>query len=189
MAMIQAVVIGASAGGVELLHHVLPQFPANVPFFVALVQHNKRDRHSYLCDTLQRVCALAVEEAEDGMMTKDGYLYLAPADYHLLIESPHMLALSLDPPEHYCRPAVDPLFSSAADCLGNRVAGAIFSGMGSDGALGLRAIHEAGGRCLVQSPPSAEYPSMPKAALAQVADAYLFEPDDFYRDLQQVNLL
>jgi len=178
--MIQAVVIGASAGGVETLHRVLPQFPATIPYFICLVQHHKRNNYSYLCETLQRACTLTVEEAEDGTATENGHLYLAPADYHLLIESPHQLSLSLDAPEHYCRPAVDPLFTTAADCFGHRLLGAIFSGMGSDGALGLRAIHEAGGHCLVQSPQSTDYPSMPEAALAQVADAKQFEPDRFY---------
>lgn len=180
---LRAVVIGASAGGVELLHRILPQIPAAVPWFVALVQHTRRGSHALLRDTLDRACRLAVVEAEDGMRTAAGRLYLAPADYHLLIEPPGRLALSLDPPEHYCRPAIDPLFASAADCFADRLAGVILSGMGHDGAAGLRAIHARGGRCLVQEPASAAFPAMPEAALGAVPDAHRFTPDAFFATL------
>jgi len=179
----KAVAIGASAGGVETLHQVLSQLPVTFPYSVFLVQHRKDHGRNYLCQTLQRVCSIPVVEAEDKMPINAGHLYVAPPDYHLLVESPFALALSLDAAIHYCRPAIDLLYISAAEAFGNRLIGAIFSGMGCDGAVGLRKIHQLGGRCMIQSPRTTEYPSMPQAALKAVPDASTFAPDDFYRVL------
>jgi len=184
--MVKAVAIGASAGGVETLHQVLSQLPETLPYALFIVQHRKDNGHNYLCQTLQRVCHLPVVEAEDKMTIRAGHLYVAPPDYHLLIESQSALALSLDAPLHYCRPAIDLLYSSAAAVFGQHLIAAVFSGMGCDGAVGLRKVHQLGGRCMVQLPQTTAYPSMPQAALNAVPDASTFAPDVFFQTLSNL---
>jgi len=120
-----------------------------------------------------------VLEAEDKMRIRSGYLYVAPPDYHLLIESPHHIALSVDEPVHYCRPSVDMLFESAAAVFKSHVIGIIMTGMGHDGAQGLLDIHQTGGLCAVQDPATAAYASMPESALSNVPDAQVFSPETF----------
>lgn len=176
---IKALVLGASAGGLKVLATILPQLPEHLPFAVFLVQHQKATGKHYLSSVLSDLSPLPVHEAEDKMTIKAGHLYVAPADYHLLIESPHQLALSLDEPVHYCRPSVDMLFESAADVFRSHVIGIILSGMGCDGAEGLKEIHQAGGLCAIQDPNTAAYPSMPESALVKVPDAQSMIPESF----------
>jgi len=174
-----ALVIGISAGGLKLLSTILPQVPAHLPFPIFLLEHQKASGKHYLCSILNNLCPLPVLEAEDKMRFKPGHVYVAPAGYHLLIESPHHLALSLDEPVHSCRPSIDVLFESAADVFGSHLIGIILTGMGHDGANGLKAIHQAGGLCAVQNPDTAAYPSMPESALAMVPDAQHIIPESF----------
>jgi len=186
--MFKAMTIGASAGGVEVLHQVLPQLPTDLAYPVFIVQHRKDCGINYLCQTLEHACHLPVIEAEDKMETQPGHIYLAPPDYHLLIESPEMLALSMDAPIHCCRPAVDLLFSSASEVYGENLIGVIFSGMGRDGAAGLHHIDQTGGVSMIQSPLTTQYPSMPKAAHKAVPNATIFAPFDFYRTITRLEI-
>ncbi|MDX8391140.1 MAG: chemotaxis protein CheB [Mariprofundaceae bacterium] len=176
---IRAMVIGISAGGVQVLSKIMPQLPEKTPFPIFLVEHTKASGKHYLCDILNEVCALPVCEAEDKMRIEPGHVYLAPPDYHLLIESSDSIALSMDNPVHYCRPSIDMLFESAADVFRSHVLGIVCTGMGRDGADGLLEIHQAGGVCAVEDPATAEYPFMPQAALASVPDAQRISPDKF----------
>jgi len=180
---IDALVMGASAGGVKLLSTLLPQLPEQLPFPVFIVVHQKAGGTHYLGSILNDHCRLPVHEAEDKMTIEPGHVYLAPADYHLLIETPDAIALSCDEPVHCCRPSVDMLFESAADVFQARLLGIILTGMGCDGAAGLKAIHQAGGLCAVQDPTIAAFPSMPEAAIASVPDAQIINPDIFEHDL------
>ncbi len=167
----EAIVIGASAGAFEALSHVLPSLPANYPLPVIIVVHLPQDRKSIFAELFQRVCKIAVREAEDKEPIESGSAYFAPPDYHLLVEVNKSLALSSDEPILYSRPSIDALFESAADAYGSGLIAVVLTGANSDGANGLRAVVEAGGTALVQDPDGAYASAMPAAALAACASA------------------
>jgi two-component system chemotaxis response regulator CheB len=167
------VVIGTSAGGLAALQVLLPGLPQDFPWPVILVQHRGREAGSGLCDFLQKSSGLPVLEPEDKETIAPGRVYLAPRDYHLLIEGRHF-ALSTDAPVCYARPSIDVLFESAADAYGKGVIGVILTGKNRDGARGLAAIKGGGGLAVIEDPATAESREMPEAALAAtVADRVL----------------
>lgn len=167
---VEAVVIGGSAGSVAALGELLPGLPADYPP-VLVVVHVLPTSPNPLGNLFARSCALRVANVEPGEPIERGALYFAPADYHLLVEPDRRCALSIEPPVLFSRPAIDVLFDSAADVYGPALAGVILTGASSDGALGLRAVHQRGGRTFVQDPSTAEVAVMPAAALAAVPDA------------------
>jgi two-component system chemotaxis response regulator CheB len=162
---IDAVVIGASAGGVEALTAILPALSPQLLPPVFIVLHLPRDKPSVLAEIFARKCAVPVREAEDKETVARGTIYFAPSNYHLLVDVGPQLSLSADDPVHHSRPSVDVLFESAADVYGRRLLGIILSGANEDGACGLAAIHDAGGVTVVQSPETARAPNMALAAL------------------------
>jgi two-component system chemotaxis response regulator CheB len=164
---IEAVVIGASAGGIEALSVVLPALPAGLRVPVLVVLHLPRERPSLLVDVFEPKCAVPVREAVDKEPIAAGTVYFAPPDYHLLIDEGPAIALSDDEPVHHSRPSVDVLFESAADAFGAGVLAILLTGGNEDGAAGLAAVREAGGTVVVQDPEEAYAPTMVTAALAR----------------------
>ena len=164
---IDAVAIGASAGGVEVLSVLLSALPASCRASFFIVVHIPRERPSLLADVFGAKCALPVREAEDKEPVQPGTVYFAPPDYHLLLDRGPVLALSSDEPVHFSRPSIDVLFDSAADIYGERLLGLILTGANQDGAEGLAAVGRAGGRTVVQEPSSAAVPFLPEAALQE----------------------
>jgi two-component system, chemotaxis family, protein-glutamate methylesterase/glutaminase len=148
-------VIGSSSGHTHLLHQILENVPADFPAPVAVVQHRLVGSDDTLAHALQRATRLRVVEAEDKLPLETGCLYLAPADYHLLIEDGHC-ALSTEPPVRLARPSIDVLFESAADAYGCRLAALLLSNAGQDGTHGLAAIRAQGGIILDQELRSSE---------------------------------
>jgi two-component system chemotaxis response regulator CheB len=162
---IDAVVIGASAGGIEALTVLLPALSRELRPPVFIVLHLPRDRPSVLADIFAQKCAVPVREAEDKEMVTPGTVYFAPSDYHLLVDQGPQLALSADDPVHHSRPSVDVLFESAAHIYKDRLLGIILTGANEDGASGLAAVHDAGGVTIVQRPDTARAPHMALSAL------------------------
>jgi two-component system, chemotaxis family, protein-glutamate methylesterase/glutaminase len=162
---IDAVVIGASAGGVEALTALLPSLAPGLMPPVFIVLHLPRDKPSVLAEIFGPKCAVPVREAEDKEAVAVGTIYFAPNNYHLLVDQGPQLSLSADDPVHHSRPSIDVLFESAAEIYGSRLLGIILSGANEDGACGLAAIHDAGGVTVVQSPETARAPNMALAAL------------------------
>ncbi len=165
------IVIGASAGGVTALSAIFAALPASFPAAILAVMHVGA-RKSVLPDILDKNSALPVRFAETGEAVRAGRILLAPPDRHMLVANPAGRAtveLNRGPREHYTRPAIDPLFRSAAAACGPKVVGVILSGYLDDGTAGLRAIKARGGKALVQEPREAQAPSMPHSALAHVA--------------------
>jgi len=160
------VTIGASAGGIEALIRLFDKLPADLAATIAVVIHRPAYYVSVLDQILGRHTALRVVEPSHGDPVKTGHVYLGPRDYHMLFENSH-ITLNRDPQQHRMRPAVDPLFLSAAVAYGPRVVGVLLSGGGSDGVRGLIAIKAAGGVSLVQDPREARNPSMPATAIAE----------------------
>jgi two-component system, chemotaxis family, protein-glutamate methylesterase/glutaminase len=159
------IVIGASLGGLRALEVILSGLPRDFSLPVAIVQHRSSESDSGLGRLLQRFCPLPVTEVEDKDAIEPGCVYLAPADYHLLVDEDGF-ALSNDEPVNYSRPSIDALFDSAADAWGSQVIGVLLTGNSSDGAAGLAHIQRAGGLALVQDPATAEAAAMPTAAVA-----------------------
>ncbi len=159
------VVIGASLGGLQALQVILASLSTGFSSPIAIVQHRKSDAYHTLQEVLQWHSALPVHETEDHQAILSGHVYLAPADYHLLLE-PGYFSLSTAEPVNFARPAIDVLFESAADSYGDQVVGIILTGMNHDGAQGSAAIKRRGGLIIVQDPATAEAPAMPKAAIA-----------------------
>jgi two-component system chemotaxis response regulator CheB len=159
------VVIGASAGGIEALRDIVQLLPEDLPAAVVVVVHLPPEAKSALPAILARRTLLFTVEAHDRDTIQPGRVYVAPPDKHVLIEDGH-LRLSRGPRENGHRPAIDPLFRSAARSYGPRVIGVVLSGNLEDGTVGLGAIEDAGGATVVQDPEDALYPSMPRHAIA-----------------------
>jgi two-component system chemotaxis response regulator CheB len=169
-----AIVIGASAGGVLALQQLLACLSAQLPVPVLIVLHLPRDRSSRITELLGTHCPLPVGEAQDKQPLQPGTVVFAPPDYHLLVEDRNTLALSVDAPVLFSRPAIDPLFESAAEVFGTRLLAILLTGASSDGTAGIAAVRAAGGTAWIQSPQEASSPLMPASALAHAgADAVL----------------
>ncbi|HEX8447233.1 MAG TPA: chemotaxis protein CheB [Sphingomonas sp.] len=159
------VVIGGSAGSLVALERILAALPADLPATVLIVTHLPPARPSTIAQTLSRHCALPVEAAADGAMIRPGTVLVASPDRHLLVIDGRV-QLGIGPRENLARPAIDPLFRSAAIMAGARTIGVLLSGMLDDGAAGLAAIRRCGGMVVVQDPGDADYDEMPRNAIA-----------------------
>jgi two-component system chemotaxis response regulator CheB len=183
----EAVVIGASAGALEVLSVILPALPAEFRLPLMIVVHMPPDRRSVLAELFQAKCRIKVREAEDKEPINGGTAYFAPPDYHLLVEADKSLALSSDEPVLYSRPSIDVLFESAADVYGPALIAIVLSGANADGAMGMKAVAKAGGTSIVQSSEGAFSTAMPEAAKAMSPDAQVLTPKDIAAYLAKVS--
>ncbi len=163
-----AVAIGVSSGGVRALKLLLGALPADYPLPVLVVQHISPDAGNGMARLLDDHCAIRVKEADEQEEILPATVYLAPPNYHLLVERDRRVGLSADPPVSFARPSVDVLFESASEVYGAGLVGLVLTGANWDGAQGARVIKKRGGRVVVQDPNDAETPQMPAAALAAV---------------------
>ena len=161
----EIVVIGASYGGLSALQTILSELSPELCLPVVIVQHRKKDGDDGLCEYLKKRSPLPLSEPNDKDNVEPGRVYLAPRDYHLLIEESHF-ALSTESPVAFARPSIDVLFESAADVYHERAIGVILTGANRDGASGLAKIKALGGIAVVQEPESAESRVMPDAAIS-----------------------
>lgn len=161
-------VIGGSAGGLEAILQILPALKREPSLAMVLVLH-RRGGESMLTELLQDKTAWNVKEAEEKEPIEPGTLYIAPADYHLLIEQDRTFSLDYSEKIHYSRPAIDVTFETAAEAYGPQVIGLLLSGANQDGAGGLQKIKSAGGFVMVQDPAEAVVAYMPKFAMEHVA--------------------
>jgi two-component system chemotaxis response regulator CheB len=169
----QLVAVGTSLGGLNALIELLRRLPSSLPVPIVVVQHRSATADSGLVRLLQDHTALAVEEAEDKQPMSSGTVYLAPPDYHLLIEEPGLLALSTDAPVRSARPSIDVLFETAAQAYGPALVGVLLTGASADGADGLAVIKARGGRAIVQDPSTAECGTMPAAGISATKVDYV----------------
>ena len=168
---IEALVVGASAGGVDALLALFRDLPATWRLPMVVVLHLPEGHASRLAEVFAHHVPFAVREAEDKAPVEAGTLCFAPPGYHLSIERERRFSLSCEPPVRFSRPAIDLLMASAADAYGPALAGLLLTGANDDGAQGLLGIHRAGGLAIVQDPADAQVATMPLAALQ------LFRPD------------
>lgn len=181
MRKIDAVVIGASAGGVETLNRIFSPLQAPLPVPVLVVLHITPQGSILLNAFGSMGKTMKLKEAEDKEPLEAGVVYFAPPNYHLLVESDRSVSLSVEEAVHFARPSVDVLFESALDGFGSNLLGVLLTGANDDGAEGLQKIHEAGGVTVVQEPSSAQAEAMPRAALELFEPSYVLDPEGIAR--------
>ncbi len=186
---VDAVVIGASAGGVDALLQLLTGLPDRYRLPIVAVLHLPDTRDSLLADIFRQRLAINVHEAADKEGVMPGTLYFAGAGYHLSIEKDRSFSLSCEAPVHYSRPSIDLLMASAADAYGPRLAGILLTGANFDGAAGLARISECGGLTVVQDPAEAQVATMPEAAIALLQPSLVLPLDGIRRLLLQLDSL
>jgi two-component system chemotaxis response regulator CheB len=162
---VEAVVIGASAGGVEALGALLPTLPAGYGVPVFCILHLPGDRDSRLAELFDERLPLPVKEAADKETIAPGTVYFAGSGYHLSVEKDFTFSVSCEPPVHFARPAIDVLMESSADAYGPGLVGILLTGANHDGAAGMAYIHGSGGLTVVQDPDDAQVATMPKSAI------------------------
>ncbi len=167
----RAVVIGASAGGLAALKALFSGLRAGFPLPILVVQHTSADAGSFMTGYLDSLSRIRVKEADEKERILPGTAYVAPPNYHLLVEPEETLSLSADERVNYSRPSIDVLFESAVDVFGPALIGIVLTGANDDGSVGLKRIKDAGGLTVVQDPSTAEVPTMPLAAIAAVGTA------------------
>jgi len=168
---LEAIVIGGSAGVLDVLRVILGGLPATLRVPVIVVIHMPPRGPATVHHSLQPFSSLTMRLADDKEPLRGGNVYFASPGYHLLIESNRCAAQSLDEPVYYSRPSIDVLFESASDVYERALLAILLTGASPDGAQGLQRVHETGGITIVQDPSTCEADAMPQAALA------LFRPD------------
>lgn len=170
------IVVGASWGGLDALTVLVRALPQDFAVPVVIVQHRGPDAESFLSGLLQQWTGRKVIEPEDKDPIEPGHIYVAPANYHLLVETGHF-SLTTEPPVRYSRPSIDVMFGSAAHAYGEKLIGVVLTGANEDGSRGLKCVEEYGGYCVVQDPATAEVTTMPMAALKRVPGATVVPMD------------
>lgn len=174
----RCVLIGGSAGSLKVLMRIIPALAKDIDFPVIIVLHRKGDHRSSLDQLLSYQAHITVKEAEDKESMEKGVVYLAPADYHLLVEKDTSLSLDGSEKVQWSRPSIDVTFESAVDVFGANTFGIILSGANSDGSYGLECISQAGGKTMVQHPDNANMPAMPQFALERLVPDFICRDDE-----------
>ena len=182
----ELIVIGGSAGSLDIILNNLPRLKKKLPLAIVIVLHRKSSYDSALAKLFGSKTSLPVKEAEEKEKILPGVIYLAPADYHLLIEEDRTFSLDYSEKIHFSRPAIDATFQTASEVYGDSLAAIILSGANSDGADGLLSVQRNKGITAVQNPKTAEVQYMPEKALEKVKADYILENNDiaaFINDL------
>lgn len=162
---IKAIVVGASAGGIEAMMQLFCPLPPDYPLPIISVIHMPDSHNSQLADVFQEWTRIKVQDAEDKATIQKGKLYFAPAGYHLLVEQDATFSLSCELPVNYSRPSIDLMMITAAQAYGKGLLGILLTGANLDGALGMKTIKAQGGVTIVQTPLEAKSGTMPKEAI------------------------
>ncbi len=179
----RAVVIGVSAGGMNVLGKILPALPADFPVPLIIVQHVSPHSDNYMIRYFDQQSQLTVKEADEKETIRPGHVYFAPPNYHLLIENDFTFSLSVEERVNFSRPSIDVLFETAADVWCPNMIGIILTGANNDGSKGLQKVKKCGGFTIVQDPGEAEAAAMPVAAI------HLTGPDRILKSTEIAPLL
>lgn len=174
----KAIVMGTSMGGMNALKSILTKFSKNFPVPILIVQHISSHSNGFLAEYLNDICKIEVKEADEKEKAMPGYAYIAPPNYHLLVEKDGYLALSVEDKVNFARPSIDVLFETAADAYGHELIGVILTGANKDGAKGLKMIKEKGGLIIVEDPTTAESTMMPISAINETKVDYILTLQD-----------
>lgn len=182
----KAVVVGSSAGGLNALKTLLKNLKKEFRLPVIIVQHISPDSENYLVHILNDLKVLKVKEADEKEHPVPGFAYVAPPNYHLLLETDQTFTLTVDERVNYARPSIDVLFETAAEAYREQLIGIILTGANNDGSLGLKRIKELGGMAIVQDPETAEVDSMPRAAIEACAVDHVFSLEEISAFLNEL---
>ena len=182
----EALIIGGSAGSLEVLLKVLPDLDTDLAFPVLIVIHRKNGADSLLPELLSGRTRLTVKEAEEKELLLPGVIYIAPSDYHVLVEMDHTLSLDYSEKINYSRPAIDASFQTAAEVYQDRLACILLSGSNADGVDGLKYVKDWGGMVVIQNPDNAQVAYMPNQAKSQVKIDHILNAEDM---AEFINLL
>ena len=180
----EAIVIGTSAGGLTALSQIVRQIDKNFHIPMIVVQHLHPDSDNFIARNLNSICSLQVCEANEKQKILGGKIYIAPPNYHLMIEPDKRFSLNIDAKVNYSRPSIDVLFESAAEVYGETLIGVLLTGANSDGAIGLKRIKELGGVTIVQDPKTAEVPMMPQSAIDLFRVDYILPLNEIYKKIK-----
>lgn len=167
------VVIGVSTGGLKVIKAILSVLPSEFALSIIIVMHRHKETDGYLERSLNDECKMQVKQADEKEEIKAGIVYVAPPNYHLLIEDDGTFSMSVEGPVNYARPSVDVVFESAAEVYGEGLIGVILTGANKDGSRGLKMIKKSGGLTIVQTPETSEAAEMSKSAMEAVKPDYV----------------
>ncbi len=182
----EAIVIGGSAGSTVIIQEILSGLPQGFPVPIVIVQHVHESDEGSFAEHLARTCQLQVMVPCDKHPIQKGWVYVAPANYHILLERSETIALSVDPKVNWSRPSIDVLFESAAHAYGQRLVAVILSGANADGAKGLETVKAHQGIVIVQSPDTAECSVMPLAAINACKPDHIRDAADISKILTEL---
>lgn len=182
----QAVVIGSSAGGLNALKTLFKAIDERFGLPIIIVQHMSPDSDNYLPFFLDNIQKLRVKEADEKETPRPGFAYVAPPNYHLLIENDRSFTLTISERVNYARPSIDVLFETAAEAYQENLIGIILTGANNDGSKGMKIIRDFGGLTMVQDPEEAESDSMPRAALQATPVDYILTLEEIARYLNEL---
>lgn len=183
----KVLIIGGSAGSLEVLLQLIPNLKTLPDFSLVIVLHRKGNDDTTLEELLSLKTIIPVKEVEDKTPLVAGNIYIAPADYHLLFEKSGVLSLDISEKVNYSRPSIDVSFESVAEAFGESVIGVLLSGANADGTLGLKAIKKAKGKVIVQDPNTASMPFMPQNAVDNVEIDEILNVPDLLRFISSIN--
>lgn len=187
MTKCNALVFGGSAGSLEVLMKVLPAIDLRLSFPIIIVIHRKQGTDSLLSDLLSTKTKLRVKEVEEKEAVEPGTIYVAPADYHLLIENDCTFSLDYSEKVNYSRPAIDVTFQSAADVYGDSLACILLSGSNADGVNGLITVSQLGGETVAQEPTTAQVDYMPSQAILKARIDHVLRPEEMAQYINSLN--
>jgi two-component system, chemotaxis family, protein-glutamate methylesterase/glutaminase len=184
----KAIVIGVSSGGLNAMKTLLPALPADFPLPVIIVQHIGPRSDGTWIGLLNNMCALRVKEADEKEKIERGNVYVAPPNYHLLVEKDETFSLTVDEKVNFARPSIDVLFESAAVAYKDRLIGIILTGANSDGTAGMKKIKENGGLTIVQDPDTAESSFMPASVITSITVDYVLAMENIINLVLNITL-
>lgn len=184
----KVLIIGGSAGSLEVLMKLLPNLSSTPSFAIVFVLHRKNAKDATLEELIAIKTNISVKEVEDKTSFLPGYIYIAPPDYHLLFEKNNILSLDTSEKVNYSRPSIDVSFESAAEVYGSSLTAILLSGANADGTNGLLAVKKAGGTTIVQNPDTAQMPFMPQNAITYVNPDYILDVDEMLHFITSINL-
>ena len=179
---VEAIVIGTSAGGLNALKIILERLPEDFPIPILIVQHLRADSEDFWIKNLNAQCKIRVKEAEEKEVITKGNVYIAPPDYHMLLEFDRSITLSQEGKVNFSRPSIDVLFETASDACKDKLLGVVLTGASKDGAWGLRKIKRNGGITVAENPATAEFKLMPLEAIRA-------SKVDYILSLQEISVL
>ena len=182
-----ALIIGGSAGSLDVLLEIFPALSNDISFPIILVVHRKASNESLLTDLLKSRTALEVSEAEEKEFLSSGKVFIAPADYHMLIEEDQSISLDYSEKVNYSRPSIDVTFQSAAEVFREKLVCILLSGSNADGVEGLKSVNNFGGRVVIQNPNTAIMPYMPQQAVLNVEPHVILDSHDMADYINKLN--